>query len=88
MTWVGGFLIERAFFNSLDNPQRYADLRLTQVDIYGRILQKGVSIVYNNEHFFEISNPINKGGYNIAEVFGQNFFKILNNFVGTNNALW
>lgn len=87
LTWVGGFLIERAFFNSLDNPQRYADLRLPQVDIYGKILQKGVSIVYNNEYFFEISNPINKGGYNIAEVFGQNFFKILNDFVGTNNGL-
>lgn len=87
ITWVGGFLIERAFFNSLDNPQKYADLKLAQVDIYGKILQKDVPIVYNNEYFFEILNPINKGGYNIAEVFGQNFFKILNDFVGTNNGL-
>ena len=49
--------------------------------------KKGYLLFIIMNIFFEISNPINNGGYNIAEVFGQNFFKILNNFVGTNNGL-
>lgn len=87
LTWIGGIIFNREYFLSFDNPCKYAHLRLSQVDIFGRTLQNGNSVVYNNEKLFNIFNPAKKGGYNVAEVFGQNYLTILQEFIEKKNGL-
>lgn len=87
ITWIGGFLIHSELFRSLDSALRYVSLKLTQVDIYAQLLQNKNSVVYNNDLIFDITMPKNKGGYNIAEVFGRNYLSILSEFVEVENGL-
>lgn len=87
LTWIGGIIFDREYFLNFDNPFKYAHFNLSQVDIFGRTLQNGISIVYNNEKLFNIFNPAKKGGYNIAEVFGRNYLTILQEFINTKNGL-
>lgn len=52
-------------------------MNLAQVDIIGRIFEQEGTIFVSNNLYFE-SMPIkNKSGYNVAEVFGYNYFYIL-----------
>lgn len=72
-TWIGGFGIWKEDFDKLPDFDRNAHLKLTQTDVLFRLLATGKKAVLLNKSCFKITNPRDKGNYNIAEVFGQNY---------------
>ena len=87
-TWIGSLCIKKEVFESLSNPLRYATLRLPQVDIYGNLFENDFSVLLCRGRFFNPKTVEKKGGnYNIAEIFGKNYFTILNNFLNKHNGI-
>lgn len=83
-TWIGGFCVKNEKYKMLNNPARYADLRLAQVDILARMFENKSTSIVVTEQLMTVLPVKNKGGYNIAEVFGQNYLKILNEYKDKN----
>ena len=89
-TWIGSFCIKKSVFESFENPLRCNHLRLCQIDLYGRLYENGYPITVLEKEFFELNIPENKGkfaNYNVAEVFGLNYFDILTSYLGKNNGI-
>lgn len=80
-TWIGGFGIWRDDFLAIDNFSENAKSRLIQTDILYKILSKGKRAIILYEVYFIGMEVEKKGGYNIAEVFGQNYLKILKKYL-------
>lgn len=88
ITWIVSFCIKRETYNLIPEPLRCAKLKLSQVDIWGWLIEHNYSIVVYNENLFTVNLPPKKGAnYNIAEVFGKNYFTILSYYVNKNNGL-
>jgi len=81
LTGIASYCFKTEVYRSIEDPQRYADLKLTQVDIALRLIEKGHSVLVNNKSIFWGLPVDNKGGYNIAKVFGQNYFSILKPYI-------
>jgi len=79
-TWIGGLCVNVQKYIELDEPDRYSHLKLGQVDIIARLSKSG-GISALNGHLMEQFSLSKKGGYNIAEIFGKNFFTILQNHI-------
>ena len=75
-TWIGGFCVDTEMFKKLENPTQYAEKKLCQVDILGRLINNHKSVVIN-KIYFKIQPVAKKSGYNVAEVFGKNYLFIL-----------
>jgi acetyltransferase-like isoleucine patch superfamily enzyme len=82
LTWIGGYSIWKSSFENLDNFSRFKNLKLIQLDAFLRVVEKNNSGIICNIQFAKIFNIGRKGGYSIAEVFGQNYLKILSEFKG------
>ncbi|MYM70403.1 glycosyltransferase [Pseudoduganella sp. FT55W] len=76
-TWIGGFGIWREQFEAMPDFARYAKLKLVQTDVVLRLLAQGRRAIVLYQPYFAIQGVGRKGGYNIAEVFGQNYLYIL-----------
>ena len=82
-TWIGSFGIWEDDLAKIDDFTRMAELKLTQVDVLCRMLKvKGRATV---AHFvFAQSIPRGRiGGYDLARVFGRNYFTILKPYLRT-----
>lgn len=87
-TWIGSFCIKKEVYNNLSNPSECRKLRLQQVDIYGKLFKQGFSMLIWEDDFFEVASIQKKGGdYNIAEVFGKNYFTILTKYKNKKNGI-
>lgn len=74
-TWIGGLCVKTDVYNSVENPYRFSNLKLAQLDVLSRIISEKVLIL--NGDLQSGQKITHKGGYNIAEVFGQNYLTIL-----------
>lgn len=72
-TWIGGFGVWRSEYKKLEDPFRYGDLMLPQTDMLLRLISKTQKGLICNKKYFEQLEAKNKSGYNVAEVFGQNY---------------
>lgn len=81
MTWIGAFGIWRKKFEILNNFSRESESRLTQVDVWLRVVKDAAHCVVTNEKCFEIQEVGRKGGYSVAQVFGQNYLRILRSHI-------
>lgn len=80
-TWIGSFGIWREDFVKLPDFARARELQLTQVDVLCRMMKEKMNAVVNGQ-VFATSMPRGKiGGYNLAKVFGRNYFSILREYV-------
>lgn len=80
-TWIGSFGIWREDFARLPDFARARELQLTQVDVLCRMMQEKRTAIVNGQTF-ATSMPRGKiGGYNLAKVFGRNYFAILKEYV-------
>ncbi len=77
ITWIGSHAYRRSFLQKLDGINRYSNLNFVQVDILGRLFENGSSVYLTNNVYFSTIYVDKKGGYNIAKVFGYNYFSIL-----------
>jgi acetyltransferase-like isoleucine patch superfamily enzyme/glycosyltransferase involved in cell wall biosynthesis len=80
ISWIGGFGIWKTQLDDLPDFSRYSHLHLGQVDAVLRVMAKRGNGYVSNIPFCQIQNAGRKGGYNIAEVFGNNYLKILRGF--------
>lgn len=80
ITWIGGFGMWKSQLNDILDFSRCADLKLIQVDVLLRLMDINPRIYIYNAPMFQIIPSGPKGGYNIAEVFGYNYLKILKKF--------
>ena len=72
-TWIGGFGTWKSEYKKLKNPFRYGDLMLPQTDMVLRLIAKSGKGLVCSKKYFEQLDVKNKSGYNVAEVFGQNY---------------
>lgn len=77
ITWIGSHAYRKDFFTKLENVNRFSYLNFAQVDILGRLFESGSCVYISNKEYFVTIFVNGKGGYNIAEVFGYNYFYIL-----------
>lgn len=92
-TWIGGFGMWRDEFHAISDITRNAHLRLLQTDVIFRLLAAGkCAVVVYETYFYNL--PVGrkggynqKGGYNIAEVFGKNYLQILKSYLQPNGLL-
>lgn len=83
VTWIGGFgLWEEQFAKVHDFSQR-SDSRLVQTDVFFRMLDyENSAVVYNFRFEDTLPRPRKgRGYYSLAEVFGKNYFSILQPYV-------
>lgn len=76
-TWIGGLCVNSELYKTIENPARFSSLNFSQIDIITRMLAKNSASLIVYSSFFEVQQLNNKGGYNVAEVFGTNLIKIL-----------
>lgn len=80
ITWIGAFGIWKSQLNEMNDFSRHATLKLVQVDTLLRLMNKSKTAYICNLPFFKVLPTGPKGGYNIAEVFGKNYLRILRQF--------
>lgn len=80
ITWIGGFGIWKYQLDAMKDFNRHAALRLVQVDAVLRQMSNIKAAYVCNLPMFQIMPTGPKGGYNIAEVFGQNYLHILGQY--------
>ena len=76
-TWIGGFGLWKSDFESIDNFSRFSPQRLPQTDVMFRLMEQKNNFAVLDDTLFDIQPVVNKGGYNIAEVFGNNYIILL-----------
>lgn len=81
ISWICAFGIWKEDFLKLDNISRYAYLNFFQMDVILRLLSDGKPVIINNKIFCTDLVILNKSGYNVAKVFGINYFTILREYL-------
>jgi len=76
-TWIGGFGMWRDEFLATTDFGRAAPLQLIQTDNLLRMVASGKRVIALYEQYFVGQHVPKKGGYNIAQVFGQNYLSLL-----------
>ncbi len=77
ITWIANFGCWNQTLSQITTPEKYSEFKLTQVDWF---LQLATKINYGIIHFgnyYNVENLTKKGGYNIYNVFINNFLYII-----------
>jgi acetyltransferase-like isoleucine patch superfamily enzyme len=80
ITWIGGFSIWRSNLKLIKNFSINYESKLIQTDILLNIVNESNIGVVSNFKFANIISVGRKGGYNIAQVFGGNYLRILSKY--------
>lgn len=80
-TWMSGIILRNSDYNNLQDKERAMGSCLIQTDImFEIILKKPTTLVINERLIFE--QPIdNKGGYNLFEVFLNNYLGLYDEYL-------
>lgn len=82
-TWIGGFGIWKNHLPAIEEIfLRNADIRLCQVDMLREMISNWNRDVIICNKFMFPNIEVSKGGFNIAEVFGQNYLGLIVDYVG------
>lgn len=79
-TWIGGLCVKTEAFIQLENPERFSKINFAQVDILARMSKNKHIAIINGNMMTPFYVP-NKGGYNIAKVFGENLIILLKELI-------
>lgn len=77
VTWIGAFGIWKEDFIKLKDFSRRADLKLPQVDVMFRLINSKGTVFINNERLFNSLPLSSKGGYDVLDVFLDNYIFLL-----------
>lgn len=80
-TWIGGFSIWKEDFDNLKDFSRNSHLNLAQVDVLFRIISGGKKVLAFNKFCVTNQTVLNKSGYNVAQVFGQNYLSFFKEYL-------
>ena len=82
ITWIGGFGLWKEQLLELADFSRLSSSRLVQVDAFCRVFEREKHAVIFNFRFAEpLPRPRKGGDYSLSEVFGKNYFSILDHYV-------
>lgn len=76
-TWIGNFGCWRKDFSKLSNPNEYANFKLLQVNWSYEIMKSYSHTIILFDQFGDIFITKKKGGYNIFNVFINNYLNII-----------
>lgn len=77
ITWITNFGCWNHILSRIKTPQKYSQLKLTQVDWFLQLVkQQNIGIIHFG-NYYEVERVSKKGGYNIYDVFINNFLHIL-----------
>lgn len=79
-TWIANFGCWKNDLNQIVFPNRYSGLKLSQVDWIFQIIEKTDYYLINFGDYFTSIPPAKKGGYNIFNVFVNNYLYILKQY--------
>lgn len=79
-TWMGGFCIWRDDFRAIPDFTASAKTQLIQTDILFRLMEQGKRAIVFYEPYFTSLTIEKRGGYNIAQVFGNNYLTFLKKY--------
>lgn len=79
-TWIANFGCWKTDIEAIVSPNRFSELKLSQVDWVFQIISKKrcYSVIFD-DHFISVA-PVKKGGYNIFNVFINNYLYILSKY--------
>ena len=80
-TWIGGFSIWKEDFAKLNDFSRSSHLNLAQDDVLLRVFSGGKKVVAYNKFCINNQTVLNKSGYNVAQVFGKNYFSFYKEYL-------
>lgn len=83
MTWIANFGSWKNMLNLIEEPEKYSQLQLMQVDWSLQLVSKSQSGVVVYSDFFDSVVPEKKGGYNIFKVFVNNYFFIICSYLNS-----
>lgn len=81
ITWIGNFGNWEHIINNIPSPNKCAPLLLTQVDWSFKIMSKNQCAQIYFDDYFESIIPNKKGGYNIFNVFINNYLLIIRQYI-------
>ncbi|MBB6502404.1 glycosyltransferase family 2 protein [Pedobacter cryoconitis] len=76
-TWIANFGVWKDDFELINDKDRYADLRFTQVDWSYRIVKNSKRTIIYFDDMFSVATPNKKGGYNIFDTFVNKYLFII-----------
>lgn len=81
-TWIGAFSISKDEFLRLKDFNHASSLQLIQTELLFRVLTavNAPSALIINKPFLSSQHTGRKGGYNVAQVFGENYLQLLKQF--------
>lgn len=80
-TSISCYIYKTESVKKLSDLYRAEELKLTQVDIALRLMDKGCKAIILNNIVFYMLPLFKKGGYNVAQIFGGNYFSLLEEYV-------
>lgn len=80
-TWTGGFGIWREHFEKIVDFSSYADKKLAQTEVLLKTVASHGTVAIYNRRFCNVQHVWKKGGYNVAEVFGNNYLSLLEGYL-------
>jgi len=77
-TWIGAFCLSKKDFENFENFNQNLHLFLSQTDVLFRLINsKKKKVFISNTTIFESVEPKKKGGYDILDVFLENYIGLL-----------
>lgn len=76
-TWIGSFGIWKSDFIKFKDFNLRYEQQLVQTDVLFRLISSKKNIVIINSKIYESISPLQKGGYNIYQVFVSNYLELL-----------
>ena len=70
ITWIGNFGTWKKNIDEISYPEKYCELKLSQVDWFYQIVSNKKTKIFFGD-YFESIYPNNKGGYNFFQIFIQ-----------------
>lgn len=83
-TWIASFGIWKSTFEAISDFSQYSKFQLVQTDILFRIINSDTEIIFDDKIYFETQLPPKKGGYDIIEIFFDNYLFLLNRELSKN----
>lgn len=78
-TWIANFGCWKIDFDNIVDKDRFYNLNFLQLDWSFKIVKKHNKTIIFFDDFFNVITPSNKGGYNIFQIFVNNYLFIIKN---------
>ncbi len=84
-TWIASFGIWKTTFDTISDFSKNSKLQLTQTDVLFRVIKSDTEVIIDDEVHFETLNITKKGGYDLLEIFFDNYKLLLEKGLVQNN---